>query len=217
MDQPKIVRISAAATQSCHEIVALIDRDLVRRKASDAGQNARKREIHIFHEGDPDPLQRMLNAIQPGSYVRPHRHLDPPKAEAIIVLQGVLGYASFTDDGLLDEANLILMDPARGVYGCDIRAGVWHTILALAPDTVLFEVKPGPYDSAIDKGFAPWSPPEGSPEAALFLADLEHRFRRLHGLPPRSWEPPPPADGRDAGSGHFLDSGAGALPRSRRM
>ena len=89
---------------------------------------------------------------------------------------------SFGEDGLPQEGGLILIDSSRGVYGCDIRPGVWHTIFALAPDTVLFEVKPGPYDPGVDKEFAPWSPPEHSPEAALFLAEVEDGFRRLWGL-----------------------------------
>jgi cupin fold WbuC family metalloprotein len=157
------------------------------RKANDARRSARRREIHVFHEGDADPLQRMLNAIQPGSYIRPHRHLNPPKAESVILLQGILGYASFGGDGLPEEGGLVLIDPNRYVYGCDIRAGVWHTFFALAPDTVIFEVKPGPYDPGVDKECAPWSPPEGSREAAAFLAELEDGFRRLWGLPARSW------------------------------
>jgi cupin fold WbuC family metalloprotein len=194
MEQPPIARISAAATKSGHRTVALIDRNLVERKASDAKRSDRKREIHIFHEGDPDPLQRMLNAIQPGSYVRPHRHLNPPKSESIILLQGTLAYVSFSEDGLPEEDGLILIDAGRGVYGCDIRPGVWHTIFALAPNTVLFEVKPGPYDPSVDKEFAPWSPKEDTPEAAAFLAELEDGFRRLWGLSPRSWGPPPGSD-----------------------
>ena len=190
MDQPQIIRISAAATKSCHETVAVIDHKLVERKAGDAARSARRREIHVFHEGDPDLLQRMLNAIQPGSYVRPHQHLHPPKAESLIVLQGALAYVSFGEDGLPQEGNSIPIDPARGVYGCDIRPGVWHTIFALAPDTVLFEVKPGPYGPGVDKEFASWSPAENTPQAVVFLAGLEDRFRRLWGLPPRPWEPP---------------------------
>jgi len=178
MDKPLIVRISPVATRSAHETVVPIDHDLVRRKAADATRSARKREIHNFHKDDPDTLQRMLNAIQPGSYIRPHRHLNPPKAESIILLQGSLAFASFADDGSLDESGCLLIDPARSIYGCDIRAGVWHTIFALAPDTVVFEVKAGPYDPTVDKEFAPWSPPEGSPEAATFLAELEDRFGR---------------------------------------
>lgn len=190
MNQPPIVRVSAAATKSCHETVALIDRDLVERKACDAHRAARLREIHVFHEGDPDPLQRMLNAVQPGSYIRPHRHLHPPKAESLVLLQGALAFVSFTEAGRPEEEGMILIDAARGVYGCDIRPGVWHTIFALAPDTVVFEVKPGPYDPTADKEFAVWSPAEGMPEAAAFLAELEDSFRRLWGLAPRAWEPP---------------------------
>jgi cupin fold WbuC family metalloprotein len=190
MDRPEIIRISPVATKSGHEAVAFIDQDLVQRKAYDARRSARQREIHVFHRGDDDPLQRMLNAIQPGSYVRPHRHFDPPKSESLVLLQGMLGYVSFGDDGALSEGGMLLLDVGRGVFGCDIRPGVWHTIFALVPDTVVFEVKPGPYSPANDKDFASWAPQEYSPEAALFLARLEDGFRRLWGLPPRSWSPP---------------------------
>jgi cupin fold WbuC family metalloprotein len=183
MDRPEIARISPVATKSCHEAVAFIDRDLLQRKADDARRSPRKREIHVFHGGDDDPLQRMLNAIQPGSYIRPHRHFDPPKSESLILLQGMLGYVSFGDEGSLDEESFLLLDAERGVYGCDIRPGVWHTIFALVPDTVIFKVKPGPYSPANDKDFAPWAPQEYSPEAAAFLAQVEDAFRRLWGLP----------------------------------
>ena len=52
----------------------------------------------------------------------------------------------------------------------------------------IFEVKPGPYRPATDKDFAPWAPPEYSLEAPAFLAGIEDAFRRLWGLPPRSWQ-----------------------------
>jgi cupin fold WbuC family metalloprotein len=190
MERAEIVRISPVATKSCHATVTFIDRDLVQRKAYDARRSERRREIHTFHDGDADPLQRMLNALQPGSYVRPHRHLDPPKSESLVLLQGVLGYTSFRDDGTLDDESFILLDTGRDVYGCDIRPGVWHTIFALAPDTVVFEVKPGPYSPANDKDFASWAPKEYSADAALYLTQLEDTFRALWGLPPRPWTPP---------------------------
>ncbi len=190
MERAEIIRISPVATKSCHAAVTFIDRDLVQRKAYDARRSERRREIHTFHEGDADPLQRMLNALQPGSDVRPHRHLDPPKSESLVLLQGALGYTSFRDDGTLDDESFILLDTSRDVYGCDIRPGVWHTIFALAPDTVVFEVKPGPYSPANDKDFAPWAPQEYSAEAAPYLAKLEDAFRALWGLPPRPWAPP---------------------------
>lgn len=190
MERAQIIRISPVATKSCHTAVTFIDRDLVQRKAYDARRSERRREIHTFHDGDADPLQRMLNALQPGSYVRPHRHLDPPKSESLVLLQGVLGYTSFRDDGTLDDESFILLDASRDVYGCDIRPGVWHTIFALAPDTVVFEVKPGPYSPATDKDFAPWAPLEYSAEAAPYLAKLEDACRALWGLVPRPREPP---------------------------
>ena len=199
MDKREIERISREATRSRHDKLARIDLDLVRHKANDARRAARGREIHIFHEGDPDPLQRKLNALQPGTYIRPHRHLHPPKSESLILLQGLLGFVSFTEDGLPEQDRMILLDADRCVYGCDIRPGVWHTILALAPDTVIFEVKPGPYDPSADKDFATWSPAEYSAEASAFLAELEDGFRRLWGLPPRPWQPP--ADGQTPASG----------------
>jgi cupin fold WbuC family metalloprotein len=204
VERPEIIRISPVATQSCHEAVAFVDRDLVERKAYDARRSPRRRDIHIFHRGDEDPLQRMLNAIQPGSYIRPHRHLDPPKSESLILLQGMLGYVSFRDDGTPRDDGFLLLDLDRGVLGCDIRPGVWHTIFALAPDTVIFEVKPGPYSPANDKDFAPWAPEEFIPASsdhslpapgrslapAAFLAHIEDAFRRLWGLPPRPWQLP---------------------------
>jgi cupin fold WbuC family metalloprotein len=188
MDRAEIIRISPVATKSSHEAVAFIDRDLVQRKAYDARRSTRQREIHNFHDADADPLQRMLNAIQPGSYIRPHRHLDPPKSESLILLQGMLGYVSFGDDGSVREDGMLLLDIGRDVYGCDIRPGVCHTIFALVPDTVIFEVKPGPYSPGSDKDFAPWAPREYSAEAAAFLTRLEDGFRRLWGLPVRPWD-----------------------------
>ncbi|MCU0915572.1 MAG: WbuC family cupin fold metalloprotein [Planctomycetes bacterium] len=190
MERAEIVRISPVATRSCHETVVAIDLDLVEHKAGDARRSTRRREIHAFHEGDADPLQRMLNALQPGSYVRPHRHLDPPRSESLVVLQGTLAYLSFHDDGTPGAESFLVLGQERSVYGCDIRPRVWHMIFALVPDTVIFEAKPGPYSPTNDKDFAPWAPPEGTAAAAVYLARIEDAFRRLRGLPPRSWQVP---------------------------
>ncbi len=95
---------------------------------------------------------------------------------------------SFKDDGTPLEADFALLDPRRGTYGVDIRPSVWHTIFALDLDTVAFEAKPGPYSPSGDDGFAPWAPPEGSPEAVKYLMELEDRFRSFWKLPLRSWK-----------------------------
>ena len=129
----------------------------------------------------------MLNSIQPGSYLRPHRHLDPPKDEAFVLLKGSAGYVIFDEEQGLKKKEFILLDLRRGTYGIDIRAGVWHALFSLEPDTVLYEVKPGPYTPLTDKDFAPWSPRDNSPDAVTFLSELEDEFRRHWNLPPRAW------------------------------
>ena len=43
----------------------------------------------------------------------------------------------------------------------------------IEPDSIAFEIKPGPYDAKLDKEFAPWSPREDAPEAADFVRWME--------------------------------------------
>jgi cupin fold WbuC family metalloprotein len=184
-----IRRISPLATKSCHERLLPLDLALVRRKAEDARVNARRREIHIFHTGDEDSLQRMLNALQPGSYVAPHRHLAVPRAEPLVLLQGSIGFVPFLDDGTPDEEHFVYIARENEVLGVDCRAGVWHTFFALEPDSVVFEVKAGPFDPTVGKECASWAPQESERGARRYLAQLEDSFRRRFGLAGRDWKP----------------------------
>jgi cupin fold WbuC family metalloprotein len=165
------------ATRSGHERVLALTESLVRRKSADARRNARRREILVLHEGDHDPLQRMLNAIEPGSYIRPHRHVEPPKAEGLVVLMGSVGFVTFDDSGAPEPDSFVLLSRPAGVLGVDYRAGLWHTFFALESGTVVYEVKPGPYDSETDKEFAPWAPEEGADASVAYLERLEAEFR----------------------------------------
>ena len=60
----------------------------------------------------------------------------------------------------------------RPAFGIDIHAGVFHTLIALEADSVVFEVKQGPYEKASDKDFSPWAPKEGTSEAKAYLEQL---------------------------------------------
>lgn len=184
----QLKRIAPVATQSEHKDWLGLDAALLAQKAADAAANPRLREIHRLHLEDGESLHRMLNAIQPGSYVRPHRHLTPPKAESFILLQGSLGFVQFDEDGGVRPEDCLLLDRERGAFGVDAREGRYHAIFALVPDTVAFEVKPGPYSPISDKEFASWAPAEGDAGAKAYLKALEDRFRTLFGLGPRGWE-----------------------------
>jgi len=183
----KLHRISPNATLSQHKHTAIIDQDLINQKVQDARESDRKRNIHVLHTGDEDTLQRMLNAFQPGTYVAPHRHVAVPKAEAVLVIQGSLGFVRFEDDGTYQAEDFVYMNPKDGVFGVDYRAGVWHTFIALERDTVVLEVKPGPYDAATDKEFARWAPQEGEEGTTEYLVRLEDHFREYFDLPARAW------------------------------
>ncbi|MBY0460420.1 MAG: WbuC family cupin fold metalloprotein [Gemmataceae bacterium] len=130
----------------------------------------RRRIILPFHKSANDSLHRMFNALQLDTYIRPHRHLDPPKAESILVVRGGICYFTFDEEGVVTARHVLR---ANGeAFGIDTDAGVFHTFLALEPDTVLFEVKPGPYSASNDKDFAAWAPAEGHPEVAGYLRRL---------------------------------------------
>jgi cupin fold WbuC family metalloprotein len=140
--------------------------DLINSAAEKAGTSARKRINYNFHQSDAAIIQRMLNAVQPGTYIQPHKHEDPDKTEIFIILKGRAVVVEFDDRGKV--ADHVVLDPAGGAKGVEIPPGIWHTFITLKPDSVLYEVKEGPYDKDADKRFAPWSPAEGASGAAEF-------------------------------------------------
>ncbi len=148
----------------------IIDTTLMQKAVEASRVNLRKRIILPLHKGPEAPLHRMLNAIQPYSYIRPHRHLHPPKPESVIVLQGALLCVVFNSRGVVQEA--ITLAAGTNAFGFDCEPGIFHTFLALCCDTVLFEVKPGPYQADTDKDFAAWAPSERSAEVTSFLTYL---------------------------------------------
>lgn len=117
---------------------------------------------------DENP-HRFLNVMLRGTYVTPHRHLDPAKAESFLVLEGEAAFFTFDDTGAIATRHIL----GRDTIGIDIAPGIWHTLVVLTDEAVCYEVKPGPYTAANDKDFAPWAPREGDPGAAAYLERLQ--------------------------------------------
>ncbi len=144
-----------------------IDTDLLAAVCAAAAASPRLRSNHNLH-GLGDLVQRFLNALQPGTYVRPHRHQrqDPAAGfEFVLVLQGSLGLLLLDASGAVIERRVIAAGgPLRGV---ELATGSYHTLVALEPNTVMFELKQGPYQPASDKDFMAGFPLEGTPEARL--------------------------------------------------
>ena len=150
----------------------LID-DLVFR----AKLNVRLRLHHNFHTDFAESVQRFANAIDMNSYIRPHRNGLDPKLECLIALKGIFAAIIFDDQGLV--YNIIKFGSESYIktvpnYGVNISAEIWHTVIALTPNSVLFESKSGPFEPLSAKEFASWAPSEGSSEAVSYLENLRN-------------------------------------------
>jgi cupin fold WbuC family metalloprotein len=156
--------------------ISWLSQDLLQGAITASRSNPRRRVIQPFHRSQSATLQRMFNAVQPDSYIPPHRHLDPPKAESWIVLRGALAFFTFDEQGAISEC--LEIRAGGEIFGVDLEPGVYHTFFALEPDTVVYEVKDGPYSPATDKAFAEWAPGEGTPEAGDYLAKLAAEFNQ---------------------------------------
>lgn len=146
-----------------------IDEALIEATLARARSSPRLRANHNLHASHADGFHRFLNAWVRGTYAAPHRHIAIPKPEAFVVLRGKLACFIFDDAGNVVESAVLGTD---GLFGIDIAPGVWHTLLPVTPEAVCFEVKPGPWDPATDKEFAPWAPLEGDPQAAAYAERL---------------------------------------------
>ncbi|MFZ5863956.1 MAG: WbuC family cupin fold metalloprotein [Nitrospirota bacterium] len=147
-----------------------IDEALLDRVSNEAASHPRLRMNHNFHRHE-EPVQRFLNAIEPGSYIRPHRHHNPPKWEMFVCLRGRGAAVLFDDDGRITEVHRL--DPTAGGYGVEIPAGAWHTVVSLVRGSVFLEMKEGPFEPKHAGVFASWAPAAEDAGAAAFLAALE--------------------------------------------
>ncbi|HEY5514427.1 MAG TPA: WbuC family cupin fold metalloprotein, partial [Geomonas sp.] len=78
------------------KIIGQADLDAVSAAARTA---PRLRKNHNLHDSDAAACHRLFNAIEPGSYIRPHRHLDPDKDETFVLVRGSLGIVIFDEAG----------------------------------------------------------------------------------------------------------------------
>jgi cupin fold WbuC family metalloprotein len=139
-----------------------------------AQANQRKRQHMNIHESYEEPCQRLFNAIEPNSYIRPHRHADDPKEELLIAVRGMMALVTFDDQGTV-IASLCFGSEKNGsalAVGVEVPVNIWHTVIALEPGCILLEVKSGPFEPNNAKEFAPWAPEEGSSAAQPYLERL---------------------------------------------
>ncbi|MDA8099995.1 MAG: WbuC family cupin fold metalloprotein [Nitrospiraceae bacterium] len=149
----------------------LIDDILLSGLSGQADASPRKRMNHNFHETPEDPVQRLLNAVEPGTYIRPHRHSDPATWEVLLLVRGSAVLLVFDGNGKVAER--IVLAAGGPVKGAELRPGIWHTIASLERGTIFYEVKRGPYRQPKGEHSASWAPAEGDPACAGFVRWFE--------------------------------------------
>lgn len=95
--------------------------------ADEAAHSPRLRMNHNLHQELADPIQRLAIAMEPGTYIRPHRHLQT--WELLTSLQGRFVVLNFDDEGtviaraVLGEETSVLETPVAS----------WHAVLSSTP------------------------------------------------------------------------------------
>ncbi|AIR60917.1 protein WbuC [Cedecea neteri] len=135
----------------------------LQKQSEQAANSPRLRANRNLHPELSDPVQRLAIAMEPGTYVRPHRH--PHTFELLTSLSGRFLVLHFDDKGNVTH---------RVVLGEDCKvletdAGTWHAVLSLDKGGVIFEVKHGAYQPVAEQDMAPWAPAENEPGAAELM------------------------------------------------
>lgn len=150
-----------------------LDQALFAELAKQAQTNPRGRQHHNFHAME-EPCHRLAVGLQPHTYIAPHRHLSADKAESLLVLKGRLGLLIFDEHGAVRERRVLVA--GGDCVGVDLPPGVFHALVVLEDDSILFECKAGPYRPLGDGESASWAPREGEPEVGAYLEWMRAQF-----------------------------------------
>lgn len=140
--------------------VQLIEKELLQHLHFEALTNDRRRMNYDLRTTVEDTSQRMLNALEPGTRVPIHRHLNT--SETVICLEGCLDEVFYeelpgvdtgghvhdgetaTDETAFAEVARFRVCPREKLYGIQVPRGSWHSIEVHEPSTI-FEAKDGAY------------------------------------------------------------------------
>jgi cupin fold WbuC family metalloprotein len=155
-------------------MINLIRSDTLAELSQAAKASPRLRKNLNFHARNEAHCHRLLNALEPGTYVQPHCHQELEKDETMIVLKGRFGVLIFDGHGEITQH--FVMAENGEILGVTIPAGVFHSMLALESGSVFFESKAGPYAALTDAEKASWAPSEGDVDCAVYLEKMSALF-----------------------------------------
>lgn len=119
----------------------LLKEDIITRVTQQAQASTRLRMNYNLHESFEDSVQRMFQALDPGTEIPIARH--PYSSETLIMLRGKLRVLIYDDNKNIIED--VVIAPNTENIGYHITKGTWHKVESLESGTVCFETREGPY------------------------------------------------------------------------
>lgn len=135
-----------------------IDREFLSKLHGAANINERKRQHYDLRTTAADNSQRMLNALEVGTEVPIHRHLDT--AETVICIEGCIDWIIYeelpsadgsmimgeraSDRSAFNEVARHRLCPREQKYGIQVPPATWHSVEVYEPSAI-FEAKDGAY------------------------------------------------------------------------
>ena len=161
----------------------VVDNDLLNNLSQQAKINPRLRQHYNLHKSHAEPCQKILNAIEPLSYIRPHRHFTDPKSEFFLAIRGEFALILFDEEGAISRVHRFSSKMLADFLAAEIQNDVWHTVISLESDSVLLEVKSGPFDANQPKDFALWAPEENSGNSKDYASFLRSTcFKKMNSI-----------------------------------
>lgn len=109
-------------------------------------------ELHKCHN---EKVQRVLIALQKGSYVEPHYHDQPHQWEMFVVMQGALELKLWSSEGEILGASII--GEGGDTSMMELQPGQIHSVECISEQALMLEIKEGPFDPANAKVFPKFS------------------------------------------------------------
>lgn len=121
----------------------VINQSLLNQLTEQAKASPRLRMNYDLRNSEDDGSQRMLNAIEPGSPERIHRHQHT--SETVVCIRGRV-VEEFYDKLEHICTDAIELTPNGPNVAVNIPAGQWHSIRAVESGSVVLAVKDGKWE-----------------------------------------------------------------------
>ena len=118
-----------------------LDKELLDSITQKAKESPRLRMNHNLHDSLESKVQRLFNALEPGTVLPIHRHQNTD--ETYILIRGKIEVIFYDNKKNITDRFIVCQED--GIFGVHIPKNTWHTLEVLENGSVIFEVKEGPY------------------------------------------------------------------------